>query len=73
MIRLWAALMVLTVTFVLELLFAEDLENEYRLPASTWRYWHYNGRLTATKLGRRLVWKRADVLKFLAEQGLGDE
>ena len=54
----------------MELLFAEDLEREYRLLASTWRYWHYQGKLPATKLGRRLVWRRSDVVRFLAAQGL---
>jgi hypothetical protein len=55
---------------VTDLMFAEDLETEYRLPASTWRFWHYSKRLPATKIGRRLVWRRSDVIKFLSEQGL---
>ena len=53
-----------------DLMYAADLERDYKLPESTWRFWHYTGRLRAAKLGRRLVWKRADVLAFLAEQGL---
>lgn len=53
-----------------DLMFADELEAEYRLPASSWRYFHYVGKLRATKIGRRLVWKRADVVAFLAEQGL---
>ncbi|WP_082950186.1 MULTISPECIES: helix-turn-helix domain-containing protein [unclassified Mycobacterium] len=53
-----------------DLLFASDLEREYRLPESTWRFWHYEGKLPAAKIGRRLVWKRSDVVAFLAAQGL---
>ncbi|MEC4764767.1 helix-turn-helix domain-containing protein [Mycobacterium sherrisii] len=53
-----------------DLLFARDLEREYHLPESTWRFWHYEGKLPAAKVGRRLVWKRSDVIEFLASQGL---
>jgi hypothetical protein len=54
----------------MEFMFAKDLEQEFRLPESTWRYWHLTGKLPATKLGRRVVWRREDVLTFLAAQGL---
>lgn len=53
-----------------QLLFASDLHREFKLPESTWRYWHYTDKLRAAKLGRRLVWKRVDVVRFLAEQGV---
>lgn len=53
-----------------DFMFASDLEREFKLVESTWRYFHYEGKLPAVKVGRRLVWKRADVLEFLAAQGL---
>ncbi|HTY34013.1 helix-turn-helix domain-containing protein [Mycobacterium sp.] len=56
----------------MDYMFASDLEREFKLPESTWRFWHTTGKLPATKLGRRLVWRRADVLAFLASQGLED-
>jgi prophage regulatory protein len=37
--------------------------------ASTWRYWATTGRGPASfRLGRRRVWRRAEVLAWLAEQ-----
>jgi predicted DNA-binding transcriptional regulator AlpA len=52
-----------------EYLFAEDMESEYKLPASTWRYFYGAGKgPKASKLGRRLVWKRSDVEAWIAEQ-----
>jgi hypothetical protein len=56
-----------------QLMFCEDLEREFRLPQSTWRYWNATEKLKAAKLGRRLVWRRSDVLAFLAAQGLDAE
>jgi hypothetical protein len=53
----------------MDFMYAADLEREFKLPESTWRYWNTIGKLPATKLGRRLVWRRADVLNFLAAQG----
>ena len=37
--------------------------------ASTWRYWASIGNGPASfKLGRRRVWKKSDVLAWIAEQ-----
>jgi hypothetical protein len=52
-----------------EYLTAEDLERDYRLPASTWRYFHTADKgPKATKMGRRLLWKRSVVEAWIAEQ-----
>jgi predicted DNA-binding transcriptional regulator AlpA len=52
-----------------EYLFAEEMESDYKLPASTWRYFYSVGKgPKASKLGRRLVWKRSDVEAWMAEQ-----
>jgi hypothetical protein len=52
-----------------EYLFAEDMERDYKLPESTWRYFHSVGKgPKASKLGRRLVWKRSEVEAWVAQQ-----
>jgi predicted DNA-binding transcriptional regulator AlpA len=39
------------------------------IPASTWRYWAVNeSGPQSFKLGRRRVWRRSDVLAWIAEQ-----
>ena len=51
-----------------EWMFTEDLERDFKLPQSTWRYWHQTGRgPKARKWGRRLVWRRDEVEAFFAE------
>jgi prophage regulatory protein len=45
------------------------LERLTGIPASTWRYWAINDTGPHSfKLGRRRVWRRADVLAWIAEQ-----
>jgi prophage regulatory protein len=46
-----------------------DLEKLTGTKASTWRYWAMLGTGPASfKLGRRRVWRKADVLAWIAEQ-----
>jgi prophage regulatory protein len=46
-----------------------DLEELTGTKASTWRYWAMVGQGPASfKLGRRRVWKKADVLAWIAER-----
>ncbi len=46
-----------------------SLEQLTGIPASTWRYWAINGTGPRSfKLGRRRLWKKADVLAWIAEQ-----
>ena len=48
---------------------ALDLEKMTGTKASTWRYWAMIGSGPPSfKLGRRRVWRRADVLEWIAEQ-----
>lgn len=48
---------------------APDLERLTGTKASTWRYWAMLGTGPASfKLGRRRVWRRVDVLAWIAEQ-----
>ncbi len=48
---------------------APDLEKLTGTKSSTWRYWAHIGFGPASmKIGRRRVWKRSDVLAWLAEQ-----
>lgn len=47
------------------------------IPASTWRYWAHIGTGPASfKLGRRRVWRKTDVVAWIAKQqattGTGD-
>jgi hypothetical protein len=52
-----------------ELLFADEMERHYKLPQTTWRYWAANNMGPRSfLLGRRRVWRRSDVEKWLAEQ-----
>lgn len=45
------------------------LEQMTGTPASTWRYWAYVGTGPASfKIGRRRVWRRADVVAWIAAQ-----
>ena len=45
------------------------LEQLTGIPASTWRYWAINDTGPRSfKLGRRRVWRRVDVLAWIAEQ-----
>jgi prophage regulatory protein len=46
-----------------------DLEELTGTKASTWRYWASIGQGPASfKLGRRRVWRKSDVLAWIAEQ-----
>ena len=48
---------------------AVDLEKLTGTKASTWRYWASIGTGPASfKLGRRRVWKKSDVVAWLAQQ-----
>lgn len=48
---------------------ARDLEKLTGTKASTWRYWAMLGVGPASfKLGRRRVWRMADVLAWIAQQ-----
>lgn len=48
---------------------APQLEQMTGTPASTWRYWAHIGQGPPSfKIGRRRVWKRVLVLKWIAEQ-----
>ena len=48
---------------------AADLEAMTGTPKGTWRYWASIGHAPASfKLGRRRVWRRADVEAWIAEQ-----
>lgn len=52
-----------------EYLSAPELERLTGTKASTWRYWAHVGiGPKSFKLGRRRVWKRADVLAWIAAQ-----
>lgn len=52
-----------------EYLSAPELERLTGTRASTWRYWaHVGTGPKSFKLGRRRVWKRADVLAWIAAQ-----
>lgn len=49
-----------------EYLSAPELQKLTGTPASTWRYWaHIGSGPPSFKLGRRRVWKRSSVLKWL--------
>lgn len=51
----------------LEFLDSKALAQLTGTPASTWRYWAITGLGPPSfKLGRRRVWKRADVMAWLA-------
>lgn len=51
---------------------ALDLEKLTGTKASTWRYWAMLGTGPASfKLGRRRVWRKADVLAWIGEQEAG--
>ena len=52
-----------------ELLDSLDLERLTGTAASTWRYWaHIGTGPKSFKLGRRRVWRRSEVLRWLDEQ-----
>ena len=55
---------------IADLLTPKDLERELGIPAATWRWYRHVGRgPTSFKLGgRRIVYRRADVEQWLAEQ-----
>lgn len=57
-----------------ELLDSLDLERLTGTAASTWRYWaHIGTGPKSFKLGRRRVWRKAEVLRWLAEQEAGTQ
>ena len=48
---------------------AEDLEQMTGTPKATWRYWASIGQGPRSfKLGRRRVWRKADVMAWIDEQ-----
>lgn len=52
-----------------EFLSAVDLERWTGTKASTWRYWVLTGTGPKSfKMGRRRVWRRSDVLAWVADQ-----
>lgn len=52
-----------------EFIGAPDLEHLTGTKASTWRYWAMLGTGPASfKLGRRRVWRRSEVLAWIANQ-----
>lgn len=52
-----------------EYLGASDLQNLTGTRASTWRYWaHIGTGPKSFKLGRRRVWKRSEVMAWIAAQ-----
>jgi len=54
-----------------EYLSADDLESLTGTPASTWRYWaHIGTGPVSQKIGRRRVWKRANVEEWLNSQAV---
>jgi prophage regulatory protein len=54
---------------VSEFLDARALEQLTGIKASTWRYWAYLGNGPASfKLGRHRLWRRSDVMAWIAEQ-----
>lgn len=55
-----------------EYLDCHALEGWTGTPASTWRYWaHIGAGPKSFKLGRRRVWRKAEVVRWLAEQEAG--
>jgi prophage regulatory protein len=60
-------------TMASEYMDAAELEDMTGTPKSTWRYWAVvtGEEPPSLKLGRRRVWKRADVLEWLAQQEKG--
>lgn len=54
-----------------EFLTAADLEGWTGIKASTWRYWVLTGTGPKSfKMGRRRVWRRSNVLAWIADQEL---
>ena len=52
-----------------DILDAADLEVMTGVPKATWRYWASIGQAPPSfKLGRRRVWRKADVLAWIADQ-----
>jgi prophage regulatory protein len=52
-----------------EYMTSHELQEHTGIPASTWRYWVLTGDGPPSfKLGRRRVWKRATVMKWLAQK-----
>ncbi len=57
-----------------DLLFAEELHTLTRIPAGTWRYYAHAGiGPKSFKLGRRRVWRRTEVLAWIAEREAADK
>ncbi|OBB73219.1 hypothetical protein A5759_16265 [Mycobacterium sp. 852014-52144_SCH5372336] len=57
-----------------EYLDSVDLERLTGTAASTWRYWaHIGTGPRSFKLGRRRVWRRSEVLRWLEEQEAGTQ
>ena len=51
-----------------------DLERFTGTPASTWRYWaHIGTGPRSFKIGRRRVWRKIEVLRWLDEQEINTQ
>lgn len=47
----------------------KDCEKYTGIPAATWRYWVHKGKGPKSfKLGKRRVWRKSVVLRWIAEQ-----
>lgn len=54
------------------LMTAAQLQAEFGVAESTWRYWHLRGEGPPSfKLGRRRVWRRSAVLAWIAARESG--
>lgn len=54
---------------VSEYMSSQDLERLTGIKASTWRYWvHIGWGPSSFRIGRRRVWRRADVESWIADQ-----
>lgn len=56
-------------TAIADYLSSVGLQRMTGIPASTWRYWAMTGQGPKSfKMGRRRVWRRSEVLAWIAQQ-----